>query len=168
MKEAVFQTEFLASWKHFYPYCHAYKIPDLPKFTGDQYRFSPKRPYDCFVVEAGKFYAFELKWMKTVGAFPFDRVSDHQIAYLLEAKRAGGYGFVVINYRCHGVPEKTQKKYGISKDYNAAFIVDVEEFVRVSEHCEGKSIPFDDLTNAAIVRFRIKDGGTYWDIRDLI
>ena len=60
----------------------AYKIPD-PMFTDDEgQRFNLKRPFDGFAVLDSFQYYFETKLLKGYQAFPFQKLSEHQITNL--------------------------------------------------------------------------------------
>jgi penicillin-binding protein-related factor A (putative recombinase) len=173
MKEAVFQSEWLRSFKTLFPYCHAFKIPDSPRFASDHLRFAPVRPYDCYVVIEGKFYAFELKWMKTLTGFSIDRVAEHQIEYLKEVEVAGGRGCVAINYRCNLVSEKTVAKLGLTtgKRFNFTYVLRVRSFIALSESCDGKSIPFETMLKTpyamCIGKMKVKEENV-WNVGKLV
>lgn len=125
MKESNFANEIKKSCQQFK--CFYYKIPDAYGMA----RFSPPKPFDAFVVYDGKYFAFEYKMMKSQTAFPFNKVRPHQISNLLEVKKAGGYSFIIINYRM--------------KHYNKAFYISIKDFVKFQKTIgkQRKSIPFD-------------------------
>jgi len=57
----------------------AYKIPD-PMFTDDEgQRFNIRRPHDGYAVLDSFHYYFETKMLKGYQAFPFQKLSEHQI-----------------------------------------------------------------------------------------
>jgi len=63
------------------------KIPD-PMFTGaDGQRFNLKRPFDGFAVLDNFSYFYETKMLKGYQAFPFQKLSEHQITNLCLIKR---------------------------------------------------------------------------------
>ncbi len=60
----------------------AHKLPD-PMFTGaDGQRFNLKRPFDGFAVLDSFQYYYETKLLKGYQAFPFSKLSEHQITNL--------------------------------------------------------------------------------------
>ena len=60
----------------------SYKIID-PQFTNDEnQRFNLKRPFDGFAVLDGFQYYYETKLLKGYQAFPFQKLSEHQITNL--------------------------------------------------------------------------------------
>jgi len=60
----------------------SYKIID-PQFTNDEnQRFNLRRPFDGIAVANGFTYFYETKMLKNYQAFPFRKLSEHQITNL--------------------------------------------------------------------------------------
>lgn len=166
MREATFSGEWRKSILHHFPGSHFYKIPDLPRFSGETYTFAAVRPYDCYLLFAGKFYAQELKIMKAPASFPISRVAEHQLQYLFEVEKNGGSSFLVINYRNSELSERQQKKFSIlTVRYNSAFLIKPSKFLEMADTVDGKSIPFEMFLNTCKV---IKKDGEFWDVKCIV
>jgi len=149
MKESNFANEFKKSCK-FLGYFY-YKIPDS---YGNE-RFTPNKPFDAFIMENGNFHAIEFKMTKSKVGFSFDRVRPHQEAGLLELLKHGAKTTsIIINYRF--------------KKYNKAFIIPIEDFVKLKEKSTKKSIPFKEIEKLTQIP-RIKKEGIYiWDFSKIV
>lgn len=167
MKESVFQTELRKSFKDVYgDSCHFIKIPDMPRFTGETFTFAAVRPYDCFCLIDGKFFAFELKYIKAFSAFPIDRVREHQLVFLKEVERCGGKAYILINYRNSEVTDVQCKKFRLEgKRFNKVFFTTPSMFETLSEDVDRKSISFEQLSSSF---GSIDRTGGVWDVRKLI
>jgi len=170
LKERIFITEWKNSIRVYFPNAHVFKIPDQPMFSGVESRFTLAKPYDLFALIKGKFFAFECKLMRTLTAFPFDRVAEHQLESLWEVKRAGGFAYVVINYRCDSVPEKTTRKFSLeSKRYMKVFLFDIDNFDKLSAGISAASLSFE----AVLAHGKIFNRGSLgrdkggWDVSKL-
>lgn len=110
---------------------HAHKIADVPHKIGQQARFIPKKPYDCYWVFEDAFHALELKQVSSGLSFGLAALADHQEESLLEVERAGGYGFLVVNFRVR--LSKTQKaKRGVD-------LIDVAYAARIQRVVEART-----------------------------
>lgn len=148
MREANFQSE----WTHsintlFKNYGKSYyKIPDMASKGG----FTAQKPYDNQLGIDNHFFAFELKQMKKLEGFAFNRVEDHQIMNLLKIESVGEnfHGYIVINYRKNsGLSEKQKEKYNMKK-LNISVIFTIDEFLYLKNQYNDvgkKSIPFKDI-----------------------
>jgi len=77
MKETILNTLIVKNFEAVNGF--GYKIPD-PMFTDDDgQRFNLKRPFDGFAVLDSFQYYFETKLLKGYQAFPFRKLSEHQI-----------------------------------------------------------------------------------------
>lgn len=166
MRESIFQSEWIESWHHHFPGGHVVKIPDMPKSS--ESRFIPRKPYDCYAIVHGKFFAMELKLMTKIQAFPFNKVPENQVNYLKEVKDNGGNAFLVINYRADKITEKTQARYGLSSSrHNVVYMMDIVTFMELDRSISAKSIPFIDLANLSIVvayNKLEKEKDKHWDL----
>lgn len=166
MKESIFQGEWMRSFREHYPGSHFVKIPDMPRI-GAQARFNPIKPYDCYALLEGVFYAFELKWQKPLTGFAFNKVKGHQIAFLKDVQGNGGKAYLVINYRNHQVPLKQQKMFGVGRRVNMVAIMDPFVYEDVEGSVDGGSLPFSRILSDARIRIFNKEG-EFWDIPDIL
>ena len=80
MKESNLNSLIVSNFKQAGGFAH--KIID-PQFTNDEnQRFNLKRPFDGFAVLDNFQYYFETKMLKDYQAFPFQKLSEHQITNL--------------------------------------------------------------------------------------
>lgn len=119
MREAIFRSELVKSIRSLYPGVHCQVIPDSP-FTGGT-SFQHKKPYDVFALQGGNFHAMELKQQRKGLSLPLSRVEEHQQFYLQQVEHAGGFGWVVVNYRT-SLSERQRKVFGTAR-LNKAFMV---------------------------------------------
>ena len=165
MRESIFQNEWIASWRHFYPSCHIYKIPDAIKSS--ESRFLAKKPYDIDALFDGRAYKMELKLQTKVGAFSFDSVTEWQIKNLKEAKDNGAVAVIAVNYRTQKVSGQAKKKFGLDGTLNVVYVLDVDFFNSLDRNIYRKSIPFEDLHfNSEVLQVGRVDG--FWDIRKIV
>jgi len=166
MRESVFQGEWIRSLLHFYPDAHTWKIPDMPRSA--ESRFVPSKPYDCYLFRNGKFIAMELKWQKTLTAFPFGAVSEWQVKNLQQVQDNRGFPFVILNVRCGSIPDKTMKTYGLtSARLNTALAIPISLFTAMDSTLDRASIPFDDLYFNSEIQ-HVEWSGGLWDVRDFV
>jgi len=160
-----FQSEWIESWRSYYPGCHVVKIPDAIKSAAS--RFIPPKPYDIYVMVDHAFLAMELKLKTRLGGFSFKEVTEWQVNNLLEAKNNGAISYVVINYRA-SVTERQQKKYGLQgKRFNAVFVIEIDNFNYFDKNLPSKSIPFEwFLDNENCIRLDWIDG--HWNVPMLV
>lgn len=164
MREAIFQREWMDSWRHHFPGGHIVKIPDMPRSS--ESRFIPRKPYDCYALFSGKFFAMELKLMTKIQAFPFNKVSESQISHLNEVTKCGGRGYIVINYRVSKIPEKTQAKYNLrSSKLNEVYALRINDFINLDIIIYSKSIPYVELVKSS--KIITHDKLKFWDIESL-
>lgn len=166
MKESIFQGEWMSSIRHYFPRSHYVKIPDMPRI-GAEARFNPIKPYDCYVLLEGVFYAFELKWQKTLTGFAFNKVKMHQVVYLQDVQRNGGHGYLVINYRNHEVSPKQQKQFGVDKKVNIVAIMDPFVYDEIEGAVDGGSIPFSRILSDVRIHLFHKEG-EFWNIHQIL
>jgi len=80
MKETNLNSLIVKNFEAKGGFCH--KLPD-PMFTDDTgQRFNLKRPFDGFAVLDNFQYYYETKMLKGYQAFPFQKLSEHQITNL--------------------------------------------------------------------------------------
>jgi len=147
MRESNFQREIKKSIE-LISGCHYVKIPDSgPGLTYGSVgsRFAVPKPYDCYFLKDSKFYALELKMMRSLTGFPFDRVTEFQEENLYEVDSNGGKGFILINYRPQDIPEKTMKKYNLEQNrLNITYALPIYIFKELRQiiYLGRRSIPF--------------------------
>lgn len=149
-KESIFAGEFKKSCEEFGAYyC---KIPDAYGMA----RFAPPKPFDAFMVYDGQPFCLEFKFQKTKTGFAFNKVQQHQIEGLIQAKEHGAKSFIIINIRLKG--------------FNKAFYMDVVDFGRLWNKSEHASISFADLEKyPCMERVPAPSGnGRVWDINKLL
>jgi len=140
MIEADFQGEITSSIKYYYPFAHYYKIPD-PRVYDNKNR---KRPYDCYGIIKGKFFAFELKQMKMPHAFPLREIEPHQIKALKEVRDNKGMAYFLINYRFN-LSRIQMTRYRFRRRHmNIAVYFNVNEIISIKKSGV-KSISFPDI-----------------------
>ena len=158
MKEAIFQNEIRQSFLHLFPDCFFNKLKDDAIFKESKTRFSPKKPFDMFVVYEGIPIAMELKQVKSPVPFAISYISEHQIANLKRFEKAGGISYILINYRY--------------SNYNVAFATTVQTLQAIAEELDRVSVPLEILENEEgnikkIVRENV-EGEMVWNLRPLI
>jgi len=150
MKESIFANEFKNACKDI---CFFYKIPDS---YGNE-RFTPKKPFDCFMLDNGNFHAIEFKMQKSQGAFAFDKVRPHQIEGLQETIKAGAKtADIVINFRW--------------KKHNKTYAIPISMFLslrRAYSKAGRKSIPYSAIEKLIEIK-RIKKEKWVWDIESYL
>lgn len=160
-KEKAFQAEFNVSCKHM-DGIHFYQIPNAP-FSKCIRRVPIYKPYDCYALYRGSFYAFELKVWDTKISFPFNRLQDHQLAALKSAEYNGGIGYIIINY----------KNIVDNVKYNFAMYFRPREYEYLQSSLGRKSIPVSyaiDLYEENIdvlSRCKYPDGVRGWKVDEL-
>jgi len=131
MRERIFQQEIRDSVLTLWPSAFYHKLTDTPIFKGSKIRFSHPKPFDCFFVIEGVFYALELKQFRENAPIPFTIVKPHQIEGLLGAERGGGAAYILINYRI------TSEKNG--KAINQTIAIKPELWKKVKETAKSLS-----------------------------
>lgn len=72
----------------------AYKIPDAPRYKGQQ-RMSPvARPFDLTICYEGQYHALELKFLRDYQAFGRRHLRESQVEHLDAVENAGGSSWV--------------------------------------------------------------------------
>ena len=163
MREVNFQQEIARSFRLLMPDAFYYKIPDpqYPKRTeeGDAIRRIIPRPYDCQVIDRGKFFAIELKLHKRTTAFPIDAVKENQLHSLQRVNANGGTGIILINAR--------------TRNANLIYALSVDEYLSLSQHHTRngrKSIPYKAFADIRHVygRHHLPDRRYGWDVRQIL
>lgn len=119
MNEAVFRGEILRAFRSLLPDSHTYVIPDSPFSSGTS--FQHKKPYDLFLVYKGVHHGIELKQQRKGLSLPISRIEPHQEVALKQLDRAGGLGWIGINFRSQLSP--TQARRLGTKRVNRAFLI---------------------------------------------
>jgi hypothetical protein len=170
MRERYFQDEWIRSWRHYLPDSHIIKIPD--SLRGADARFSAVKPYDFYAVVAGRVYAMELKLMTRLGGLPFNSVTEGQMLNLEEAVRAGGTGWIVVNYRVGSISPKQQKNADLPSGttlINRVYIFDAWLFRDLDKGITDKSLPHKEIVKlvSAGAIITVDRAGEFWDIKNL-
>ncbi len=162
--EKDFQYECQQAFKLFN--CGYHKVPDSPpafarpcercSHTGKaQYRFTPPKPYDAYVIYQKVHFSFEYKLHKVHTAFPFNKLEPHQEKALIEDQENGARSFVVINIR------DQEKRLNFIVCYNILDFVALRYECSVSKPSR-KSVPRDELIKGGVLisrkHFKGRDG----------
>ncbi len=128
----------------------------------DSVREYYRSPYDFLVLTERYNYAIEVKKVKTK-SFPFKNITEHQIESLLKFSNLlkKNRSFVFINYR--------NGKRKIEEKINKAYMIEIEDFIKIKESINKKSIPMDWCEKNAIPLKRMKfEKGYGWDLSFLL
>lgn len=152
--EAAFMREFRTSAEKLYPDSFWYKVPDVGT---SGMRFAPQRPFDIYWINNGQIIVMELKSHNKETGWPFDSVKDHQIEFLLKAKKAGACSFIILNVR-----------FGRGAiRFNNTFAININIFLQLKISHGKKSIKPDELfLNNQIIPLRWKYN--IWELNRLI
>jgi len=104
MKEAHVNTEWKNSLKAYGAW--AYKIADMPHFTGMKTRFDVEKPCDIVGGYKGIFFGIEGKMIKKYESFGLKNMRPSQIKNLNEMVTKGNRAFVFLNIRI--LPDQTR------------------------------------------------------------
>lgn len=170
-KEKAFQSEFNSSIRKLIPGVHFYQIPNAP-YAPEIIPRPIVKPYDCYMLYKNEFYAFELKVVTRVGAYPLTKIQPQQIPCLLNVVSQGGTGLLVFNINTI-LTDKHKDIFGIDKPrLNVVFYEHVPVFKQYVESLNAKSIPFsyfaDAIRNDRNILHRKKhDNHLVWDVLPL-
>ena len=152
MKESYFANELKIACKEFgYMYI---KIPD----SFNMQRFSPPKPFDCIIIANGLTFCIENKIVKDSPSIQIDRIKEHQIVALEQARLCGAYSYFFINWR-------------YKKD-NILCICEprtIKELIQVYTNNGVKSIQINKIIEKSnikpIKKIKTKNG-TFWEINN--
>lgn len=123
-------------------------------------RFNIKRPFDILLIHDGKPVGIEAKMVKET-SLPFERIKEHQIEALSALNKAGGKGFVVVNFKGYA-------------SANRLFAIDIDSYFKIQHlvlhEREKKSFNIRDIEDCQTILElkRIKvDKKNIWDITPL-
>lgn len=143
---------------------HYCKIPDLPR--GPEQRFSPRRGYDCFLVDRGRHVALELKMSKGM-SLAFGALDAYQEHCLHEVEAAGGAAWLLVCFRVT-FSESEARRRGAAKAILAFAVPAWTWPVLRAEACRA-SLPLSWFEEAAIALPRLRlASGIAWDLRPLL
>jgi penicillin-binding protein-related factor A (putative recombinase) len=151
--EQIFQGEIKQSLEKLYPgNSWYYKIPDMPVFSGNKARFTPKKPFDLIFGILGWGFAVETKVHKKNTAWPFSSVSEHQIKGLLDANKAGLTPIIMLNWRVGRGKERINK----------IITIHIESFIELKNTSKRKSMSYKYIEKFPQMEWNKKE--KYWDI----
>mgnify|MGYP001558609028 FL=1 len=143
---------------------HYCKIPDLPR--GPEQRFSPRRGYDCFLVDRGRHVALELKMSKGM-SLAFGALDAYQEHCLHEVEAAGGAAWLLVCFRV-AFSKTEAKNRGAAKAILAFAVAAWTWPVLRAEACRA-SLPLAWFEENAIALPRLRlASGIAWDLRPLL
>ncbi|MFI0608663.1 MAG: hypothetical protein ACH37Z_12350 [Anaerolineae bacterium] len=165
MAEKDFQTELMRGLA--LAGGHAYKIPDMPFKLAQQARFVSKKPYDCFWLYEGAFWALELKQVSSGISFAMSNLRDHQEEALLEVERGGGNGLVVVNFRVR--LSATQAKKRGTGMVDRAFAAHISQVVQARTQEARTGLPLEWWESYAYELPEVRTpAGKGWEPRVLV
>lgn len=153
------------SWLN--PPAHYYKIPDMPMHALRQAGIrmgTAQKPYDCYILQAGWFFALELKQLRSTCLGKND-LREHQEEYLRLVDLAGGVGLVVVNFQVK-LSAAQQKKRGC-QTLNVAYGAPMAEIARAREELCRDSIPLE-WWESAPCSWPLAKVGPHWDPTGLL
>lgn len=139
----------------------AYKIPDDPKFSGADSRFSLKKPFDIILhtkAPGGYEVAYiEAKVCKQM-TFPFSDIRDHQRDNLDFLNSLNGNTFYLVNFRV----KETKKRSAI----NRCFLIDTQLIDEAIHTYSADSVNIDWCVKYAQEVNKIKlEGKIAWELK---
>jgi len=157
MTTNITETEMKNSLKHLMEKSKIYFIK-YPDSVREFYR----SPYDFLILSEKCNYAIEVKKIKTK-SFPFKNITVHQIESLLAFSKLlkRNKSFVLINFR-NGKKKANEK-------INKAYMIGIDNFIKVKNSTEKKSMPMEWCENNAIPLKRMRfEKGYGWDLSFLL
>jgi penicillin-binding protein-related factor A (putative recombinase) len=124
--------------------CHYVKIPDMPKTLGS--KFLVKKPYDCFILYKGNVYCVETKMHKSACAWPYKKITSHQINSLKKAYNNRALSYVFLNVRYGRGKQRVCKLFAIH-------IVPFTKLYNKYVNSDRQSIPLHEFDKLEIRRF---------------
>ena len=141
------------------------KIPDSFAQSSDT-RFTPIKFYDCFLIVKGIHHALELKLSKSI-SISFDSIREVQETKLQEVEKAGGKGFIVVNFRFEFSDREAFKRG--KKQCIASYAVPIKQWMEAKAVAKRKSLNLEWFEGNAINLPKIKtDKGIGWNYTELL